>query len=498
MIQTVLRFRELRLACIALLVAALASGVSGCATNPVSGNPELVFSSREDELKAGREAAEMVAQQMGLMPDSARTRYVKELGASLAIYSPRQDIPYEFHIVDMKEPNAFALPGGYIYVSRGLLLLANDESALAGAVGHEIGHAAARHAVQRQTRAAPLGVLSGVTAGVVGLVSPTLGRGVGAVGGLANSAALAPYGRGQEREADRVGQDMAAEAGYAPDGISQLLESLGREHELHEDRKQGPSFLSTHPSSDERVANTRTHAEMLQRANRPTPSPTQGEFYARLDGLVVGDRAAGGVFVDDTLFLQPEMDFQLKFPDEWKTHNSNSFVGAVAPEEDSAVILQLDEPSRDPVASARAFLAEAQLSIGEPRPIEINGMMASRVVGTQGGRGIVLTWILRGEQMFQITAVGPEKRFERERATFEAVAGSFAKLTSADRDRVHETRIRIFTANAGESLAQLVARAKGEGELDFIAVVNGIEVDTPLRAGQLLKIPVSERYRAGS
>ena len=102
---------------------------AGCAVNPVSGGPEVVFSSREDEMKAGKQAAEQVEQQLGLVADSPRTQYVEELGASLAVHSPRQDIPYEFHIIDMKEPNAFALPGGYVYVSRGLMLLANDEDA---------------------------------------------------------------------------------------------------------------------------------------------------------------------------------------------------------------------------------------------------------------------------------------------------------------------------------------------------------------------------------
>jgi predicted Zn-dependent protease len=476
---------------------ALATGVSllaGCATNPVSGNREVVFASREDELKAGKQASELVAQQMGLMPDAPRTRYVKDLGASLAIHSPRQDIPYEFHIIDMKDPNAFALPGGYVYVSRGLMLLANDEAALAGAIGHEIGHAAARHSVQRQTRSAPLAILTGVTAGVVGLVSPALGRGVGSVAGLANTAALAPYGRDQEREADRVGQDIAAEAGFAPDGISQLLESLGREQALHEDRREGPSFLSTHPSSAERVANTRAHAVELTTSKLQTPSPSQRAFYNRIDGLVVGDRAAGGVFVEEVRFLHPDMNFKLRFSDGWETHNGQDFVGAVSPDENAAVVLQVDKPSTDPVASARAFLAAQGLELGEPTAIDVNGMKGARVVGTQSKRGIVLTWILHGDTMFQISGVGPEKSFGRDRPLLLATADSFASLTQADRGEIRETRVRIFSPQAGESLSEIVRRVGGEGELDFIAVVNGIETGTQLSAGQLLKIPVSERY----
>ena len=218
----------------------LAAG--GCALNPVSGRPEVVLVSQEQEEQLGREEARKVAQTIGLVDDAAFTRYFDAVGQRLAAQSPRHGITYTFAVVDSPEPNAFALPGGYVYVTRGLLTLLNSEDELACVVGHEIGHVAPRHSVQKITRAAPLGLITGIASGVTGLVSPLLGQVVGGIGGLANSLVLAPYSRDQEREADRLGQAMAARAGWDPDAMSRMLRTLEREQELHGETGGCPPF----------------------------------------------------------------------------------------------------------------------------------------------------------------------------------------------------------------------------------------------------------------
>ncbi len=149
----------------------LATLVSGCATNPVTGKSEFTLMSAEREAALGREAATQVEEQIGLLLDPALTAWLRDLGSRLAAHSPRSGVPHRFAIVDMPEPNAFALPGGYVYVSRGLLVLANSESEVAAVVGHEIGHVAARHAAQRETRSVGVGLLTAfgaLAAGAVG------------------------------------------------------------------------------------------------------------------------------------------------------------------------------------------------------------------------------------------------------------------------------------------------------------------------------------------
>jgi predicted Zn-dependent protease len=148
--------------------------------------------SRATELKLGEEEARKVAQEMGIVEDEPIATYVREVGARLAQHSPRQDVEYRFLVVDSDMINAFALPGGHIYVTRGLLARVNSEDELANVIGHEIGHVAARHAVQRVTRAAPLAVATGIPAAAVGIVLPGVGRGIGEIGQFAGSLALAP------------------------------------------------------------------------------------------------------------------------------------------------------------------------------------------------------------------------------------------------------------------------------------------------------------------
>ncbi len=204
-----------------LVLLAAALTLAACAVNPVTHRPELAVVSRSTELELGSEQAKAIAAAMGLVPDGPLVAYVRAVGARLAARSPRQDVPYAFHVVDLPEPNAFAVPG-HVYVTRGLLILLNDEDELAGVLGHEIGHIAARHAVQHLSRALPAGIVTGLVSGVTGMASPLLGNLVRAGGELATDTLLAPYSREQEREADRVGQDIAAQRRLGPGGARPL------------------------------------------------------------------------------------------------------------------------------------------------------------------------------------------------------------------------------------------------------------------------------------
>ena len=192
--------------------------VLACSINPVSRRPEFVVMSRDAERRLGEQEARKVEQELGIVGREDLAAYVEEVGAQLVEHSPRQDVEYRFLVVDSDMINAFALPSGHVYVTRGLLARLNSEDELANVIGHEIGHVAARHTVQRVTRAAPLAVATGIPAAAVGLVLPRLGRGIGSVGQFAGSLALAPYSRSQESESDRLGQEMAAAAGWDPLG----------------------------------------------------------------------------------------------------------------------------------------------------------------------------------------------------------------------------------------------------------------------------------------
>jgi predicted Zn-dependent protease len=345
---------------------------SGCAVNPVSGRPEFTLVSEAGEREMGEEEARNVAAQMGLYDEPALVAYVRTVGQRLVDASPLLDLAYEFHIVDMVEPNAFAIPGGYIYVSRGILALTNDEDELAGILAHEIGHVAARHSVRTISRAAPLAVVTGLGAAVTGIVSPMLGSIVGGLGGLAGALVFAPYSRSQEEEADRVGQEMAAKAGFDPAGISRSLHTLEREDTLHGNAPREMSFFSTHPPLPRRVAMTTERAQGLARGKASPPIDTPERFLEHLQGSPSA-RASTAC----SMAAVPAPGAQLRpLPAGWKTTNAAA-VGAVAPDKSGAAP-ELAQASGSLEAAMRQLGQQTRMDLARGAERLTNGLPAVR------------------------------------------------------------------------------------------------------------------------
>jgi predicted Zn-dependent protease len=240
-----------------LLLAGLALALGACATvyNPVTGRNELTTMSPQREAQLGEQASAQVEREIGLVRDAKLTSYVDAIGQRLAAASPRRDVPYEFGVADMAEPNAFALPGGYVYVSRGLLVLANSEDELANVIGHEIGHVAARHAAQRDTRKTGVGGLSVLgTLAAAALGGAEAAQMAGQLGQVAGAGLIASYSRDQERQADEVGQQISAATGWDPAGMASFLPTLEREGQQRAGGvARQPSFLDSHPAAGERA-----------------------------------------------------------------------------------------------------------------------------------------------------------------------------------------------------------------------------------------------------
>jgi predicted Zn-dependent protease len=483
------------LAAVHVLTGLIALVGAGCAMNPVTGWPEFTLVSVEQEKQLGEEEAKKVEAQMGVLEDAKLTAYLDALGQRLARESPRQDVTHRFGIVDMAEPNAFALPGGPVYVSRGLLALVNAEDELAGVVGHEIGHVAARHSVQQISRQGPVAVLFGVVSGVTGLILPTVGDIIGGIGDLTQSLVFAPYGRGQETEADRVGQEIAARAGWEPAGLAAFLTTLGREVDLQSKGRRRPSFFDTHPTTPDRVARTTAHAKELTRAKRPPISPNREAFLARFDGLVVGPRAAHGLIVGRT-FVHPDLDVFLERPEKWAVENTPQRVVAVAPDQETAVLFRAVAEGDDPLEGARrAEKAIKTPVVAKTQTLTINGLPAAHTqLEVEGKVGLDLTWIAHRKVVYQVAGLATKQRFAGVQSRFAAVARSFRPLTAAERAGVKEARLRLVTARAGETIEALALRVKSAWTKEEVAIANGLAVGDRLREGQLIKVTMAEAY----
>jgi predicted Zn-dependent protease len=483
---------------LAVLVATALAG-TGCARNPVTGRPDAVLTTEQGEIEQGREAAKQVEEQLGFVDDPALQAYVDRLGQRLASQSPRSHLEHTFHVVRMKEPNAFALPGGHIYVSRGLMGLVNSESELAVVIGHEIGHVAARHSVTRQAASAPLApvrILAGIGGAAASIVSPGIGRIVSGVGQLPGALALAAYSREQERDADRLGQTYAAAEGFDPEALARFMEALTREEALAGNDPTRQSFLQSHPNSPDRASDAIEFAETLTIAKTDPPPLSRPEFLAVLDGMPVNESASEGVFIEER-FLHPDLGFGMAFPAGWETANAPSAVGAIQKDHLGQVVAEIVAEGTDPMEQALVFDREVRLS-HTPQRLTIHGLPAARAECEIGSRSdrmrVLLTWIALDGRIYRISGVAAQRHFDPLLPTFVTTAGSFHALDAAERKAIHQDRLRIARARAGEDLAALGERTGNRWSVEQTAIANGLETDAEPGAGALVKIAVAEPY----
>jgi predicted Zn-dependent protease len=451
--------------------------VAGCSTG--ESRPSLISEQKEREL--GQEAASEVERTVGLVEDPALVGYVREIGRRLAAHTSTPDAPYQFHVADDTEPNAFALPGGFVYVTRGLLALTNSEDELADVMGHEIGHVAARHSVRQIEASTPFSILFGIPSAIVGIVSPALGGIVGGVGKLASGLVLAPYSRDQEREADQIGIQLAVRAGWDPAGLPALLHTLEREEALAGGDPSRIGFFANHPATPERVRDTTAAAKALTRGpGRPIAAP-RPVFLARLDGLVVGPDPANGIFVKN-VFQHPGLALALDMPAGWKTKNTPAAAIAMEPDGRAAVALQLAADGNDPLAGAREDGLDGKEASQVTRTT-IAGLPAAQIIAQDREVRMHLTWIAYQGHVYRVAGISARRAFETYREAFARTAASFRPLRRDERERMTEIRLRPRPARAGESVAAFVTRTGGTWKPDQTAVANGIAASATLDDG---------------
>ena len=480
-----------------LVPVVLLALLGACVTNPLTQSRDVVFVSPEDEVRIGEEVSAEVEAEMGLVDDEGLNALVNEVGARIAAVAPEQGYEYRFKVVDLEEPNAFALPGGHVYVSRGLLAITNSEDELGNVLAHEIVHVAARHHAQRQATATGVGILALPGLLVGGLLGGPLGSLVSAPFALVGVGAVASYSRGQELEADAYGQRLAGEAGYAPSALAEVLRALERDEALRSEEVRQRTWFDSHPSTPKRVA------EAAAREVAATPASTDPSGYlTRLDGLPLGVNPAEGVF-EGQRFLHPELDFTLLFPEGWKTANSRRAVGAYLEDGGAQIALEFDDGGKDAREAANAFIAnlreKTRVDVAKIEKLERAGAPAVRahmLVGVGWGSSVAVdaTWLVHGEHVYRISGVVQESYGAEHSALFGEVGESFASLSAGQRAGIHATRLRLREARAGETLAALGERVGNQWSVEETAAANGIAVEAPLSAGQRVKVALAERY----
>jgi len=336
----------------------------------------------------------------------------------------------------------------------------------------------------------------GVVSGITGIVSPLVGNLVGGIGNVAQSIVFSPYSRSQENEADEVGQEIAARAGWDPAALSVFLATLEREVQLTSKGEHKPSFFDSHPATPDRVAKTAAHAKQLHRADQAPLSASRDVFLERLDGMVVGPRAANGIFHGDR-FLQPDLNFQVRFPENWPHENSPQKIIAVAPDKEAAVVVGVVAKGNDPMDGARAVEKAAKTEIvSKTQRGTVGDLPAAHTRIHDGNATVDVTWIAYEGLVYQVIGMASKKKFDTLLPIFTSVVQSFKPLTAAERASIKENRIRLITAKAGETIGDVAARSGTAWTKEEMAVANGMTVTTALTEGQLVKVAMTEPYES--
>ena len=468
-------------------VTALALLVA-CATNPVTGRRELSFMSESQEIAIGRDADVQIVQQMGLYNDAGLQQYISGIGQRMAKISERPGLPWKFAVVDQPAVNAFAVPGGFIYITRGILPFLDNEAELAGVIGHEIGHVTARHSAQQYTR--QIGGALGLTA--LGIFVPAA-RPFGDVAGSGLGVLFLKYGRDDERQADSLGARYESTTGWDPAGVPAFLSTLGRLDEAAGDRKGVPNFLSTHPDPLSRVQEVQPLVGELK-AGRTGFAINRDAFMRHIDGVIYGDSPEQGL-VRGSAFLHPVLRFRLDFPDNWDIANSASQVVATSPDADAFMLLQLVQKPQGRTVQDVAIdsMTRAGFRAVEGQPTTINGLDAfiGAYLGQIEGLGDVAmraAHIAHDGNIYMVGGLVPPPAFTQADRTFTGSIRSFRALSTSEAANIRPHRIDLYVVRAGDTWDSLAERSGGAIKAATLAVMNNAAPGSRPQQGARIKI----------
>ncbi len=466
-----------------LLWLAIALLLVQCARNPVTGKREITLISEAEEIRLGRESDPAIVAQYGLVDDPELAAYVDRLGQEMVKVCHRPDLTFTFRLLDDPIVNAFALPGGYVYVTRGILAYLDDEAALAGVIGHEIGHVTARHGVQHITQQQ----LFGLGIGLGSVFSETFAEYAG-LAGTAAQLMMLKYGRDDERQSDRLGVEYASRTGYDTEEMAQFFNTLDQ---LTESAGGGglPSWASTHPDPGERhqtvLALTR---DWQARAAQPEYRRNRAEFLRRIEGLVFGANPRNG-YVDGNSFLHPDLEFRFPIPAGWNLHNTPTQVQVAAPDGKAALLFALETEHATPPQAADAFITQSQATVKHRQPTRIGGFTALRldssITQESGVLEVHSTWIKMNDRLYVFHGLGNQPEACRQ------AADGFRRLRDRQALAIQPVVMRIVPASRRGTLAAIIADYPIPDGIDFdlaaLAMLNGLSAGEQVEKGTLIK-----------
>ena len=471
------------------LLGLIALVLTSCYVNPVTGRREIILVSESQELAMGAEYDPQLVASYGMYNDSKIQKFVEEKGAALGKLSDKPDMEFHFRVLDSPVVNAFAVPGGYIYLTRGILAQLNNEAELMGVIGHEMGHVCARHSASQQTKSM-LGQLLLIGGATVSNRFAQLIDYASAGLELLNLS----YSRSDEREADELGVKYSTKLGYDANCMADFFNVLER---LSDNSGSSiPTFLSTHPNPTDRNGAVRQSAAKWQAAVGKQSYAVNGSSYLKLiDGIIYGDNPKNG-YVENNVFYHPDMTFKFNVPAQWKLSNEATQV-TMSPSDGSAILVLMGSGESSLQAAVEAHVNGLGLSNVSASSTTINGNQAIVTVadqvtnnsGTSTTNKMLSCYIQFNNQIFVFHGLTSSANFNTLRPTFEATMKSFSKLTDSSKINVKPYKISIKTvATSGTLKNILTSYGVSSSMLEEVAVLNERELSDVIAKGTMIKI----------
>lgn len=475
-----------------ILLLVIVLMIPSCAVNPVTGKRQLMLMSEAQEVEMGKQYDPQVVASFGLYENDRLLNFIQQKGVEMGKLSHRPNLEYHFRILDTPVINAFAVPGGYIYFTRGILAQFNNEAELIGVLGHEMGHITARHSASQQSKQ-QLGQLLLVG----GMIASEDFRDFAGYAMQGMQLLFLKFSRDNEREADRLGVEYASRVHYDAEKMADFFNVLNKMN-MASDHGGVPTFLSTHPNPADRYNSVKQYTGHWQDSlGYADWKVNENNYLQMLDGLVYGEDPRQG-FVDGNVFYHPEMKFKFPIPSGWKLQNSPLQV-QMAPENGKAMMVFMLSKQKSPGEAAETTLKDLSLTLLDSKQTTVNGLPAVATVSEQVSQDQqtgqqnaikVLSYFIQHEgAVYVFHGVAAEADFNSYFQTIESSMSNFSRLSEASKLNVKPQRIKVKKVQRNGTLAEAF-RYFGvpKSRMDELALLNNLELSDRVQTGKLIKI----------
>ena len=452
--------------------------VCSCVRNPATGKLQLDLLPESQEIELGKQAKAEAEQSIGVYKENDKlSQYVADLGKRLSQVSGRPNLPWSYEIADDSSVNAFALPGGPVFVTRGILGYLSSEAELAAVMGHETGHVAARHSANQLSKAqvAQLGL------GIGSVLSPTLGS-LAQVAGAGLQVLFLKYSRDDETQADELGFRFMTKIGYDPHQMIPLFEMLDRVSAVEGGGGKTPEWLQTHPNPGNRLQATQDRLKNEIKGSTAGLKVNKDEYLRMIDGIAFGEDPRQGYFKGD-VFLHPQLKFQWTLPSGWKHQNTAEAVAAASPKQDAIVQLQAAGKMSPEEAAQKIF---SQQGIQPGPNVDVKGAKVARKFAAQSQQGTIegiLAFFSHQGNTYLIAGYTPQGGLGPYEDTFRNSMGSFGDLKDSSAEKVQPARLKLVRIDAPMTVEQFNSRYPSTVKAETVAIINGVEKGGTIPAG---------------